>query len=207
MKRSTIRKAYAASSIPECTLHDALKRGILKRQSRKMKPILSEKHKKDRLKWCLSFINSRSLMFSCMHNIVHIDQKWFYMTKAVKKEYTSDNENMENRSGRSKRFIPKIMFLSEVVRPLFDVNGDCIFDRKLGIWASTKLSLRKGLRRIAQKVHWNITLLTSLRECTRSVCWKNSSQLSCKNGRLEALGQCYYDMIMHLHMYLMTTLM
>ena len=35
MKRSTIRKASAASSIPKSTLHDALKTGILKRQSSK----------------------------------------------------------------------------------------------------------------------------------------------------------------------------
>ena len=84
-----------------------------------MKTIPSEKHKKDSLKWCLSFIDSRFLMFSIMHNIVHIDEKWFYMTKAVKKVYTSDNETVENRSGRSKRFIPKVMFLSAVAHPRF----------------------------------------------------------------------------------------
>ncbi len=83
MKRSTIRKTSAASSIPKYTLHDAIERGILKRQSSRMKPILSEKHKKDRLKWCLSSMDSRSLIFSSMHNIVHIDEKWFYMTIAV----------------------------------------------------------------------------------------------------------------------------
>ncbi len=104
-----------------------------------MKPILSEKHKKDRLKCCLSFIDSRSLIFSSMNNIVHIDEKWFYMTKAVKKVYISDNETVENRSGRNRRFIPKVMFLSAVVRPRFDGDGDCIFDGKLGIWAFTKI--------------------------------------------------------------------
>ncbi len=61
------------------------------------------------------------------------------MPEAVIEVYRSDNETVQNRSGRSKRFFPKVMFLSAAARPQFYEIDDCVFDGKLGIWAFSEL--------------------------------------------------------------------
>lgn len=51
-----------------------------------MKPVLKEKNKMDRMKFSLSMLDETTIetarpKFKTMHNIVHIDEKWFDMTK------------------------------------------------------------------------------------------------------------------------------
>ena len=50
-------------------------------------------------------------MFKSMHNIVHIDEKWFYMTKKPKNYYLLLDEDEPHRTCKSKNFIGKVMFL------------------------------------------------------------------------------------------------
>jgi hypothetical protein len=61
---------------------------LLRRQSNSLKPALKEKNKKDRLEFCMSMIDEKTRgdaapRFTNMHNMVHIDEKWFYMTKKI----------------------------------------------------------------------------------------------------------------------------
>lgn len=47
--------------------------------------MMKEENKTTRLKFCLSMMESATIphdpTFKAMYNIVHIDEKWFYMTK------------------------------------------------------------------------------------------------------------------------------
>ncbi|XP_074324133.1 uncharacterized protein LOC141661051 [Apium graveolens] len=72
-----------------------------------------------------------------MYCMVHIDEKWFYMTKTSQKLYLLPNEPEPHRTCKSKRFITKVIFMSAVARPRYDKDGVCIFDGKLGIFPFT----------------------------------------------------------------------
>ncbi|KAH9151131.1 hypothetical protein AeRB84_006185 [Aphanomyces euteiches] len=69
-----------------------------------------------------------------MHNLVHVDEKWFYVTKVKKKFYVFPEEVLPKRSAKSKHFITKVMFLDAVCRPRYDYHNECMFDSKLGVW-------------------------------------------------------------------------
>ena len=69
-----------------------------------------------------------------MHNIVHIDEKWFYMTKKSVNYYMLQHEDEPLRSCNSKNFIKKIMFLVAVARPRFDAQGNELFSGKIGVF-------------------------------------------------------------------------
>ena len=61
--------------------------------------------------------------FNDMSNIVHIDEKLFYLTLGG--------------GTTSKSYVPKIMFMCAVAKPLFSNNGELIFDGKIGIFSFT----------------------------------------------------------------------
>ena len=74
-----------------------------------------------------------------MHNIVHIDEKWFFMTKTTDRYYLLPDEDEPYRACKSKRFITKVMFMCAVCRPVFGPDGQTKFDGKLGIFPFTEV--------------------------------------------------------------------
>ncbi|XP_057426190.1 uncharacterized protein LOC130719589 [Lotus japonicus] len=90
------------------------------------------------MNFCLSMLEGGSIphdpIFSSMHNIVHIDEKWFYMTKRSTNYYLLPNEEEPLRTCKSKNFIGKVMFLVAIARPRFDVDGNEIFSGKIGVF-------------------------------------------------------------------------
>ncbi|GMF46044.1 unnamed protein product [Phytophthora fragariaefolia] len=83
-----------------------------------------------------------------MYDVVHIDEKWFYIKKIGQRVYLlTGNEDvpLENppvQFVQSKRHIMKVMFLCAVARP----HGD--WDGKIGLWPVVE-------RYIAQKTSVN----------------------------------------------------
>lgn len=77
--------------------------------------------------------------FIDMHNIVHIDEKWYYMTKKGRKYYLLPEEDDPVRAVQNKNSIGKVMFLTAVARPKYDGQGNLIFSGKLGVWAFVKV--------------------------------------------------------------------
>ncbi|XP_042059450.1 uncharacterized protein LOC121803941 [Salvia splendens] len=73
-----------------------------------------------------------------MHSTIHIDEKWFYMTKGTQRFYLAPGEQEPHRTCKNKKFISKIMFMCAVCRPLFGVHGEVLFDGKIGIFPFTK---------------------------------------------------------------------
>ena len=75
--------------------------------------------------------------FKGMFNYVHIDEKWFYMSKESEKYYLLPQEQEPLRTCKSKRFIAKVMVLAAVACPRFDSSRNQQFDGKIGIFPFT----------------------------------------------------------------------
>lgn len=84
-KMSTLRDLESALSISKSSLSRAQKRGTIRSHCNGVKPTLKEENKIVRSKFCLSMVESDTIphdpTFKTMHNIVYIDEEWFYMTK------------------------------------------------------------------------------------------------------------------------------
>ncbi|XP_074293752.1 uncharacterized protein LOC141620902 [Silene latifolia] len=111
---------------------------VIRSHTNSLKPGLTDKNQLSRLIFSLSQLYydhiCRKVMFKDQSNIIHIDEKWFYVTKDGQRFYLSQTEPDPYRSVQSKTFIWKIMFMCAVGRPQFDANNDVIFDGKIGIW-------------------------------------------------------------------------
>lgn len=146
-QRSNIRALAKSVSVSKSTMHRRIKEGVLRPHSNAIKPDLTHENKKARLRFCLSMVDrslfSTSPKFYDMFNIVHIDEKWFYMSKPTKRYYLVPGEDEPVRTCKSKTFITKVMFLAAVARPRFDGLGNEVFSGKIGIFPLTTLEPAK----------------------------------------------------------------
>jgi hypothetical protein len=133
-RRGTIRGLSFATGIPVGTLFNIMKEKGLKRVTSSVKPLLTEENKRQRLRFALSMLSNESTVFQSMYDYVHIDEKWFYMTKPKSNYYLLPEEDVPHRSVKSKRFIAKVMFLAAVARPRHDPHTKKQFDGKIGVW-------------------------------------------------------------------------
>ncbi|XP_065847377.1 uncharacterized protein [Euphorbia lathyris] len=137
-KRTTLRSLSSAINISPSILARRLKFGKIRRHSNAIKPILKEENKRSRLQFCLSMLEANTIphepIFKGMYNMVHIDEKWFYMTKKSENYYLLPYEEDPLRTCKSKNFIGKVMFLVALARPRFDTERNVIFSRKIGVF-------------------------------------------------------------------------
>ncbi|XP_021725286.1 uncharacterized protein LOC110692558 [Chenopodium quinoa] len=133
-KRGNIRALAIALGVSKSTIHRFIKSGQIKPHTNALKPALTENNIKERLKWCLKAIDQDNGMFNDMYNTIHLDEKWFYMTKGTQRYYLLPGETQPYRTCKSKRFVTKVMFLCAVARPQFNADGECIFDGKIGMF-------------------------------------------------------------------------
>ncbi|KAL2936298.1 Guanylate-binding protein 1 [Bienertia sinuspersici] len=141
--RTSVRAVAAALGIHRSTLHRLIKRGAIKKHSNALKPDLSSEHRQARVIWCLKSVIPGTIntlpRFSHMYNVVHIDEKWFCMSKVTQKYYLAPDEKEPQRKCKSKRFIIKVMFIAGLARPIIDNNGEVLFDGKVGIFPFTEV--------------------------------------------------------------------
>ncbi|KAI5419637.1 uncharacterized protein LOC127137097 [Lathyrus oleraceus] len=137
-KRSTYRSLACALNIPKTSLVRLHKVGVIRRHTNTLKPYLKEDNMIARLRFCLSMIDKNSLphdpKFISMHNIVFIDEKWFYITRNKVTNYLHVDEEEPHRTCKSKNFISKVMFLCAVTRPRFDNEENETYSGKIGIF-------------------------------------------------------------------------
>ena len=69
-----------------------------------------------------------------MEDLIHIDEKWFYLTKDGQRFIMAADEAEPYRHVQHKSFLMKIMFLCAVARPMYDTRKNAWFDGKIGIW-------------------------------------------------------------------------
>ena len=108
-------------------------RTIRKKKSR-LKPMLTEEHRRKIFKFCSLKVNEKLMTYSSNYDVVHIDEKWFYMTEEGEAYWATAEEDMAYRASKSKRFIKKCMFMAALARPCFDYSRNAMFDGKIGIW-------------------------------------------------------------------------
>jgi hypothetical protein len=140
--RTTIHDVAKHFGISKSKLHSMKREGIIKRVSNSIKPYLTDKNKKDRLKWCLSMLDPTSIpldpVFQGLFDYVFIDEKWYFITRKTERYYTIPGEEQPTRTCKNKNYIPKIMVLAVVARPRFDTDGNCTFDGKIGCFPFVK---------------------------------------------------------------------
>ncbi|KAK9705768.1 hypothetical protein RND81_07G080100 [Saponaria officinalis] len=132
-----------------------VKLGKLRSHSNAIKPLLTEENKFHRLNFVLTKLwwnrITRTLQFKDMSNVIHIDEKWFYITQDSAKYYLLSDKVDPYRSCKSKSFITKVMFMAAVSRPIYDDDNNLIFDGKIGIFPFTfqEPAKRKSKKRAA----------------------------------------------------------
>lgn len=110
-QRGSIRALATAVGIPKTTLYELLKEdGGPTINS--IKPSLTDKNKLERLRYCVDKVRPNGL-FDDMHNVVHINMKWFTLPRDKK---------------------TKVMFMAAVARPQWDPQKNEYFDGKIGTW-------------------------------------------------------------------------
>ncbi|XP_057775137.1 uncharacterized protein LOC130994118 [Salvia miltiorrhiza] len=116
-KRSTIRRLACGIKCSKSTVGRWIKSGLIRAHSNAIKPDLTAPNKLFRLRFSLEALEYdrilRSLTFKSMHNTVHIDEKWFYITKTAQRFYLTPEEIEPHRTCKSKKFITKVMFIQK----------------------------------------------------------------------------------------------
>ncbi|XP_023760264.1 uncharacterized protein LOC111908693 [Lactuca sativa] len=173
-RRSNIRSLAKSLNVSKSTMHRWIKEGVLRPHTNAIKPTLTHENKRARLEFCLSKITLSSLFsplptFYDMFNVVHIDEKWFYMSKPSKRYYLVPGEDEPLRTCKSKKFITKVMFLAAVARPRFDSSGNEVFSGKIGIYPFTTLvpAKRSSKNRVAGTLETK-PILSVNKEITKS---------------------------------------
>ncbi|KAL2903791.1 Sodium/potassium-transporting ATPase subunit beta-1-interacting protein 4, partial [Bienertia sinuspersici] len=123
------------------TINRHKNKGEITTHSNTLKPGLTEANKRKRVKYCIDQIEPDTLnsqpKFNAMANIVHIDEKWFFLTRKNLHMYLAPKEKGPHRSTKSKNSIPKVMFMSAVARPRRNSDGAFTFPGKIRIWPFT----------------------------------------------------------------------
>ncbi|XP_021771604.1 uncharacterized protein LOC110735725 [Chenopodium quinoa] len=139
--RQTERSYAGALKISHSTVHNLKKRGRLRTHTSCNKPLLSSDHKVARLRWILSHINpitgNEDPTFVDMRNVIHCDEKWFYLNPDKRRFYLLPSEEDPYMAVRSRRFKLKAMFMAIIGKPLYGINGEMLHDGKYGIFPFT----------------------------------------------------------------------
>ncbi|GKE14330.1 hypothetical protein Tco_1421907 [Tanacetum coccineum] len=159
--------------VSKSTMHRQIKEGVLRPHTNAIKPSLTSENERARLEFCLSKISpslsSSSPVFHDMFDVVHIDEKWFYMSRPSKRYYLVPGKNEPLRTCKSKKFITKVMFLAVVARPRFYASCNEVFSGKIGIYPLTTLEPAKhsSKNRVAGTLETK-PVLSVTKEITRS---------------------------------------
>ncbi|XP_074290205.1 uncharacterized protein LOC141616937 [Silene latifolia] len=151
-KRTTLKRLGKAIGHAPSTCHRWVKEGIIKTHTNAIKPALTQDNKHLRLHFVMGKLVFdrllRCIKFFDMGTIVHIDEKWFYMTKSTSRYYIGSTEPAPYRACKSKRYFTKIMFMCAVSRPTYKENREVEFDGKLGIRPFTFQNQQKETAKI-----------------------------------------------------------
>jgi hypothetical protein len=136
-RRRSIRDLAAALGIPKSTLFD-LKNDddnpVIIPHNSALRPLLSEHHKLMRTLFCIEKLNPVDNQYDDFYQSVHVDEKWFFITESHLRLYLVPGEAKPDRRVQNKDHILKVMFLGAVARPMYNNDGDCIFDGKIGMF-------------------------------------------------------------------------
>ncbi|XP_074305271.1 uncharacterized protein LOC141640361 [Silene latifolia] len=129
--RGSMKIFGATIRVSPGTIFNWVKQGKIRSHTSGLHPALTEENKFQRLYFSLSKLSydriSCSLKFKDMSNIIHIDEKWFYIIEDQAKFFLLMEEDTPYRACKSKSFITKVMFMAAVSRPIYDGNCNLFF--------------------------------------------------------------------------------
>ncbi|KAK9705037.1 hypothetical protein RND81_07G028700 [Saponaria officinalis] len=138
--------------LPITTIWKLVQKGEMKCHTSDIRSSLTTQNKITRLQWVVGKISASSLrgnlVFDAMYDVVHIDEKHFYMTRTTTRYYLLPNEQKPHRTCQLKRFINKFMFMATVARPRYSDDGVVYLTVKLVFfhlymkWRSARIEKR-----------------------------------------------------------------
>ena len=139
-RRKTYRSTAKAMGVALSTLQQMLlHRDVCRIHTSSLKPTLTEENKMSRMELALSFIDKNNTSkFENMEDLIHIDEKWFYLMKDGQRFIIAVDKEEPYRHVQHKSFLTKIMFLCAMARPRYDTRKNAWFDGKIGIWSIGK---------------------------------------------------------------------
>ena len=143
----------ALSTVQRMLLH----RDVCGVHTSSLKPTLTEENKMSRMELALSFVDKNNTSkFENMEDLIHIDEKWFYLTKDGQRFIIAADEEEPYRHVQHKCFLTKIMFLCAVARPRYDTRRNAWFDGKIGMGAGKEVieEAHKGNACVEEPMHY-----------------------------------------------------
>ena len=137
-KRKSIRKLAKQLGVGYGTIHRLKKKKLLWKHNNRLKPFLTDENKLHRIQYVLDHIDqhtsSRRQVYIDMFDRIHLDEKWFYLTRDGEAYILAKGEEPPHRTVKHKNHIIKVMLLCAMARPRWDTARNCIWDGKIGIW-------------------------------------------------------------------------
>ena len=120
-QRKTVRDLAAGLSIPRSTMQNILSNPAngFRRHTSALKPKLTESNKLERVLYAIGKTNGEC--YGSMEEEVHVDEKWFYLTRDQENYVLLDCEEDPDRSVGHKNHVEKIMFLAATAKPSQDM--------------------------------------------------------------------------------------
>lgn len=143
--KGSLRCLAEALGIPKSTIHKMVRydeEKIIEVHTSSLKPALTDLNMFTRFLFAAGHVlkvpESVNWKYDAMFSEVHIDEKWFYITKVKDRMYLAVGEPEPYRAVKHKSHIDKIMFIAAVARPRYNADGVCTFDGKIGLWPFIK---------------------------------------------------------------------
>ncbi|GMF31108.1 unnamed protein product [Phytophthora fragariaefolia] len=109
-ERRTIATTATAVGVSSGVIQWLLRDCVVKRATSRIKPLLTPQNQRERMEYALALVDENNLFFEPMHDVVHVDEMWFYEDEVKHTYYVVGDEEVPQRHRRSKRFIEKTMF-------------------------------------------------------------------------------------------------
>ena len=81
-KRYTLRYLAHVTGVSASTLYRMCQRNDIMATTNAIKPLLTEENKRARISFIVRVIGESTLLYFPMYDVVYLDEKWFYMTRA-----------------------------------------------------------------------------------------------------------------------------
>lgn len=89
-----------------------------------IKPLLSEKHRMERLRFVLNMIDGTGRSYIDLAHHLHLDEKWFFLQRpCVKRKRFQGQERHDDDNCHHKSHLTKVMFICVIGCPTNDFNG------------------------------------------------------------------------------------
>lgn len=144
VRRMTVRKLASQLGVSHTFLVKWKKEKGIVRHTSSLLTVLTEQNMLWRREFCLSEVvgSVRSgFRYKDMNDRIHLDEKWFYLTREGTGYYLTADETVPQRRTRNKHTITKVMFLCCQARPRM-VRGR-LWDGRIGIWEVGRVELTK----------------------------------------------------------------